>query len=476
MPPVSSAQPAMSSPKPTATPTTSGTPPSQTRAQSPYLQGNFAPVTAEVTLEALRVRGNLPTELRGTLLRNGPNPAGEVDDKHHWFAGDAMLHAFELDAGRARRYRNRWVRTSRIEETLGLPAAPKSPHEPFPQASGAVNVIAHAGRILALGEVGLPYEVTRALDTVGQYDFAGALRSHMTAHPKLDPVTGELFFFGYDFGPVPLRYHVVDAQGVLTRTVELQTKQPVMMHDFALTATRAVFLDLPVVFDLGMVERGYQLPFRWDASYGARVGVMRRDGDGSDLRWLEFPTCYVFHVYNAYDDGRCIVLDAVEHERTFEHDGMLEERMAAPLCVRYRIDPDAGRVSRTVLTDRGPDIGEEFPRIDPRLVGRKHRYGYAVQTAWHSTLSFSNLLKHDFERGTLQVHDVGAGRAASEGVFVPVGDGEDEGYLLAPVYDANSNTSEVLVLDAQHFEAPPVAVIELPVRIPFGFHGDFVRA
>lgn len=474
MTPVSSTE--MTTPSSTMPSSPPAAAPSADPVNSPYLRGNFAPVTSEVTLQDLRVRGTIPKELQGTLLRNGPNPAGVIDAGYHWFTGDAMLHAIELEGGRARSYRNRWVRTSRLEEKIGLPAAPKSPHEPFIQGSGAVNVIEHGGRVLALGEAGLPFEMNRTLDTLRQYDFAGELRSSMTAHPKVDPVTGELFFFGYDVGPVPLRYHVADKTGALVRTVELQTKQPVMMHDFAITETRAIFMDLPVVFDLDMVARGTKMPFRWEASYGARVGVMRRDGDGSDLRWITIPLCYVFHVYNAYDDGHRIVLDVVEHERTFENAGMLEEHTSsAPRCVRWLIDPDAGTLARTVLHEGGEEIGEEFPRIDPRLVGRKHRYGYAVQTGWDSTLDFKGLLKHDFDQATVQIHDVGAGRSASEGVFVPVGKGEDEGYVLAPVYDSRTQTSEVLVIDAQRFTAPPVAVIELPVRIPFGFHGDFVH-
>ncbi|HET6334589.1 MAG TPA: carotenoid oxygenase family protein, partial [Polyangiales bacterium] len=310
---------------------------------NPYLQGNFAPVAKESTLveKELRVHGTIPKGLHGTLLRNGPNPAGEIADpnKHHWFVGDAMLHAVRFEDGRALSYRNRWVRTSRVEEKIGLTAAPKSPHETPIQGSGAVNVIEHAGRVLALGEVGLPYQMTRGLDTVGQYDFAEKLRSNMTAHPKIDPVTGELFFFGYDFGEVSLRYHVADKTGALVKTLELATKAPVMMHDFAITATRTVFMDLPVVFDLDMVANGYTMPFRWDDNYGARIGVMRRDGDGKDLKWIEIPACFIFHVYNAYDDGERIVLDAVEHDRTFVGDGMLTDRnYAVPRCVRYVID------------------------------------------------------------------------------------------------------------------------------------------
>jgi carotenoid cleavage dioxygenase len=138
--------------------------------------------------------------------------------------------------------------------------------------------------------------------------------------------------------------------------------------------------------------------------------------------------------------------------------------------LRYVINVKHGSCSRTVIDERG----EEFPRIDPRLVGRKHRYGYAVRTAWNTTLEFHGLLKHDFESGKLEQHELEPGQAASEGVFVPTGEGEDEGYVLAPVYDARTNLTSIRVIDAQKFSAAPVATIDLPVRIPFGFHGDFV--
>ncbi len=445
-------------------------PQSQPLPEHPHLRGNFAPVPQEQTLGELRVRGALPPELNGVLMRNGPNPVGPISPNHHWFAGDAMLHAVELRGGRALGYRNRFVRTAHVEQVLGLPAAPVSPHQPFVQGSGSVNVVRHAGRVLALGEAGLPYALSRELQTLGQHDYDGQLRSSMTAHPKLDPVTGELFFFGYDIGPVTLRYHVADAQGRLRKSLEIKTKGPTMMHDFGVTETRVVFMDLPVVLDLSLFERGYAIPYRWDESYGARLGVMRRDGDGSDLRWFEIPPCYVYHPFNAYDDGERIVMHVVEHARTFAHSLTGPEDPSSPRCVRWEIDAARGALDRHVLDERG----QEFPRIDPRRAARRHRYGYSVQTSWDGTgVGFGGLLKHDFERGTSEAHALAPGQAASEGVFVPVGAGEDEGYVVAPVFDAGKGTSEVRVIDAQRFSAAPLAVIELPVRIPFGFHGDF---
>ena len=435
----------------------------------PFLQGNFAPVDREHTLLELAVSGELPADLDGLLLRDGPNPVGTPGPKHHWFVGDGMLHGVELSGGRALGYRNRWVRTQHVAETLGVPAAPVSPLAPAIQASGGVNVIGHAGRILALGEVGLPYAMTRGLDTLGQYDFGGALRSAMTAHPKLDPISGELVFFGYDLGPVHLRYHVADARGALVRTLDIPTPRPTMMHDFGVTQTRVVFMDLPVVFDLQLVAEGYSLPYRWDDAHPSRLGVMPRAG--GEVQWIEIEPCYVFHPLNAYDDGERIVMDVVRYRRTFD----LAQRGEPDVGTLYRwtIDPAAGRVTSAQLDDRG----QEFPRLDPRRETLPHRYGYAVETApAGGAFAFGGLLKHDLVRGTTERHDVGQRRAASEAVFVPSGEGEDQGYLLAPVYDADRNASDVIVLDAQNFSAPPLATVHLPVRIPFGFHGNFVPA
>jgi carotenoid cleavage oxygenase len=438
---------------------------------NPYLQGNFAPVQREETLHELRVSGELPKDLSGILLRNGPNPVGAIDDKHHWFVGDAMLHAIEIEAGRARGYRNRFVRTPHIEQVLGLPAAPRSAH-PYPiQGSGNVNVIAHGGRILALPEVGLPYELTRGLETRGEHDFAGKLKTSMTAHPKIDPVSGELLFFGYDFGPTHLRYHVADRSGALLRTLEIATPRSTMMHDFGVTQTRVVFMDFPVVFELDLVAQGYRMPFRWDDQQKARIGVLARDATSDATRWLDIPACYVFHVFNAYDDGTRIVMDVVRYERTFVNDrrGPIEDSLGK--LVRWTIDPDQG-VLRESEVDLTP---QEFPRVDPRVETKPHRYGYSVELQDVAAgFGFKGLLKHDFRAGTTQRHAVGAARSAGEGVFVPRGAGEDEGYVLAAVYDANTHMSDVIVIDAQRFEARPLAVIHLPARIPYGFHGNFV--
>jgi carotenoid cleavage dioxygenase len=439
-------------------------------ADNPILQGNFAPLDRELTAERLPVTGKLPRELKGRLLRTTPNPVAPADD-HHWFVGDCMLHAVELADGEAVSYRNRWIRTPIVEQHRGLPAAPERGTPLLVQGSGNVNVIGHAGRILSLSEIGLPWEVTPTLETLGKYDFAGKLKSNMTAHPKLDPKTGELVFFGYDFGDVHLRYHVADRSGALVHSAEIATPRPTMMHDFAVTATRVVFMDFPVVFDLNLVGRGRVIPFAWQDGVPARLGVMPRRGVDADVVWIDIDPCYVYHPFNAYDDGERIVIDLVRHEHTFI-DGDIFAPGAPPRVERWTIDPQARRVSTQVLDARG----QEFPRVDPRVECHPHRYGYAAAVTQEGggAPTFGNLYKHDFVTGEHFTHDVGAGCFAGEGVFVPVGAGEDEGYVLSVVYDAAVDRSHVRVIDAQRFTAPPVARVELPQRVPFGFHGNFI--
>jgi carotenoid cleavage dioxygenase len=443
-----------------------------------YLEGNFAPVEVEVTEIDLPVTGSLPRELNGRLLRNGPNPITvENPATYHWFTGDGMVHGIELRDGNAVSYRNRWVRTDGAAAKLGEPAPP-GPADVFPMGSSVANtnVIAHAGKILALVEVALPTELRPDLTTVGRFDYGGRLRSPMTAHPKIDAVTGELLFFGYDiFGPPWLRFHVVSPAGELVRTEEIDIKGPAMVHDFAITENHVVFFDLPVVFDMDLAAQGF-FPFSWQPdSYGARVGVLPRHGQAgsADVRWFDIEPCYVFHPLNAYDDGDRIVVDVVRHATMFARDRNGPSG-GAPTLDRWTIDLPAGKVLEERLSDRD----QEFPRVDDRLVGRRHRYGYgtAFGTDDATGLHLGGLLKHDLVAGTTEVHDFGPGKEAGEGVFVPAdrGSAEDEGWVLSLVYDAATNGSTLAVLDATDFTAEPVATVTLPQRVPFGFHANWV--
>lgn len=429
-----------------------------------YLKGNFAPVPDEVTAFDLPVSGAIPPELRGLYLRNGPNPTDR--DEGHWFFGHGMIHGVRLEDGKAKWYRNRWVRTRSLLERKTF--VDENGNVDRTVAKANTSVIGHAGRIFALVESSFPTELTWELETVGTCDFDGRLKSAMTAHPKRCPLTGELHFFGYAFYPPFLTYHRLDAAGNLVQSEEIDVPGPTMMHDFAITDRHVIFMDLPVVFDLEMAMSG-QMPYQWNDDYGARLGVMPRGGSSADVRWYEIEPCYVFHPFNAFERDGKIVIDVARYPELWRGGA---DRFAAACAHRWTIDPVAGRVGEKPLDDRAV----EFPRIDDRRGGLSHRYAYAV--ANHSGVSeeAQELIKYDLERGTAEAHVFPRGQAPAEGVFVPASDGagEDEGFVVAYVYDEARNGSDMVILDAGSFSKPPIATIRLPQRVPFGFHGNWV--
>jgi carotenoid cleavage dioxygenase len=442
---------------------------------NPYLEGNFAPVLEERTDEHdLETTGVVPPDLEGRLLRNGPNPVTVPPDPadYHWFLGDGMVHAVSLAGGRATGYRNRWVRTRRLAGQVAT-VPPKGPREPV-DGPANTHVIRHAGTTLALVESGFPHALSPGLDRARVHDFDGSLSSPMCAHPKVDPDTGELVFFGVDpFGPPFLRYHVVDPAGELTRTVDVAVPRATMMHDFGLTATRAVFLDQPVVFDLALASEGRVLPFRWMPDAGSRLGVLARDDAGDGVRWVSMDPGYVFHVVNAYDDGDRTVLDVIRYDAAFETGPGRAVTACPPSMARWTVDPVADRVHE----ERLDDTPVEFPRIDPAVAGRPHRYAYVVQAGPDPEHpSYEGLLKYDLVRDEAVRFEPGAHRFPGEPVFVRAADGtgEDEGWVLSVVYDAARGASDLVILDATSFAGPPVAVVHLPARVPFGFHGSWI--
>jgi carotenoid cleavage dioxygenase len=445
---------------------------------NPYLSGNFAPLATETTAVDLVVTGRLPEALDGRLLRIGPNPVGPVDPAtHHWFTGTGMVHGVRLRDGRAEWYRSRYVRSDRVTDAMGWPPVP-GPRHGMGDGTANTNVIEHAGRTLAIVEAGgLPVELTDELETLTRTDFDGTLPGSFTAHPKRDPSTGELhavvYYWEWDF----IEYVVVGVDGRVRRTVDVPVPGKPMVHDCAITETAVLLFDLPCHFDLELAVTGATFPYRWNEAYAARVGVLPRDGDAGDVRWCELDEpCYVFHPLNAFDAGDgTVVVDVVRHPTMFAVDPRGPSDGPTRL-ERWVCDPARGKVRSEVLSDRP----QEFPRHDERLVGRRHRYGYGAEFTPDPTgcARFGSLLKHDLDRVTTEVHDVGPGRGAMEPVFVPrdADAAEDEGWVLAYVHDATRDACDVVVLDAHDFTGEPVAIVHLPVRVPFGFHGNWVPA
>jgi carotenoid cleavage dioxygenase len=480
-------------------------------AENPYLTDNFGPVAVEHTAFDLPITGTVPAHLDGRYLRNGPNPVAPVDPaRHHWFLGSGMVHGVRLRDGQAQWYRNRFVRAADVAAALGEQPRPGARTHGGWDFAANTNVIEQAGRTYAIVESGpRPYELTEELQTKGACDFDGTLPGGYTAHPKRDPLTGELHAVSYFWGwGNKVQYTVLGTDARIRRVVQIEVTGSPMMHDFALTQSHIVLFDLPCVFDLGAVAhvlprrlraglgplaaRGAGMfvgrrrtpapvagaitarlmadstpafPYRWDANYPARVGIMPREGGAADVRWFDVDPCYVFHPLNAYDDGDRIVVDVVRHPRMFDAHRLGPDE-GAPTLDRWTIDRCAGTVYPECLDDRG----QEFPRVDERVVGRRHRYGYAVT---FDGVTGDSLIRHDLAGAAPVVRSFGAGHNVAEFVFIPDCDDspEDRGTLMGFVHDPDRDAADLMMLDSQTLETK--AAVHLPARVPAGFHGNW---
>ncbi|MBA3280693.1 MAG: carotenoid oxygenase family protein [Acidimicrobiia bacterium] len=429
-------------------------------------QGNFAPVTTEETFTDLRVTGSIPSGLSGLFVRNGSNPP--TGKSAHWFLGDGMVHGVRLVDGRAKWYRNRYVQTPLQVARKDLLDFGGVPGKENNQSN--VALVHHAGKLLTTGEVGWPFELDpRDLSTVGPWSFDGKLGPTMTAHPKIDPQTGRMHFFGYEFLKPALTYYAVDPSGVLDVVSPIKVDQATMIHDFAVTDRDAIFWIGPVVF--GFDGANPKIPFHWDPTGPSRVGVMPLDGSGDDIRWADVPLGFAFHGLNAHRDGDDVVVRLNRLEQAF---GPMGDLVPSHLT-EWRIG--TGGKELTVTEERLTDREMDLPTVDRRHLGRPSRHGwFATTTGADAEYGFelSGICHLDLKTGREDVWDPGPDRRSGEGFFVPGGADEGDGWVLTYIWDRTTNRSSLGIFDAQAMKQGPVAEVELPVRVPFGFHGLWV--
>ena len=442
------------------------------KADSPFGVGIHAPMATELTLHDLAVSGAIPPGLDGRYLKMGANPVAP-DPAGHWFLGDGMVHGLALGGGRALWYRNRWIGSRLAAAALGRDAAPGPRHGRNDTVN--TNVVEIGGAAFALVEAGsFPVELSDTLEAQRYNPFGGTLAGSFSGHPHRDPLTGEHHAIAYDASVWDsVRHVVVSAQGRVVREVAIPVEHGPCIHDCAITARFVVVLDLPVTFSMRAVLGGQQFPFRWNPAHRARVGLLPRTGEAADMIWCDVEPCFVFHVANAYDDadGR-VVLDVIAYDTMFASGANGLDALGR--LERWVVDPATRRIARHVVDA----TAQEFPRIDERRFGLPHRHAYTVAVPPDGDPQLSGatkLFRHDMQDGGRQVHEFGEGRVPGEFVFVPAhaDAAEGEGWLVGLVIDTASQTTELAILDAQAFEAPPVASVRLPHRIPPGFHGNW---
>jgi carotenoid cleavage dioxygenase-like enzyme len=414
-------------------------------------------VFAELDAEDLPVEGEIPRELRGVFLRNGPSPIFEPTAGQSPVNAPGMIHAVYLDNGAAH-YRNRWVQT---KELLAEWQAGKQLRAASYPANA--HVVIHAGHLLALGECGLPYRLDRELHTLGPEDFGGALPGGFSSHPKVDPETGEMIAVASNAAESRLDYLVLSSAGVLTKLISFDSPWPAKVHDIAVTRNYVVVFVCPYVLE-------WPQP-RWRPGMGTAVALIPRRGTEHGIRWFEGQPFFHLHVMNAFEAEQYIELQLPWYPSW----GVPEPGRAELHRLRINLE------NRTVLDERLDNCHCEFPRINDRFAMRENRYGYAAfrnsrPGERQEPGAFEALARYDFYTASRTVHTLCTGEFASEPVFVPARGAtkEDEGYILVFVYSAAQNRSALHIYAARDLNGHALARILLPCRVPAGSHGSWV--
>lgn len=446
-------------------------------APNPYLNGIHTPMADELTLSDLSVTGTIPADLDGRYIRIGPNPVTAPNAaSYHWFTGDGMVHGVKLKGGKAEWYRNRWIRSHAVSAALGEAPAP-GPRNGRDTVN--TNVLGHAGTTWALVEAGgYPVRINEELETIAHDPFGGTLKGSFTAHPHLDPESGEMHAICYEAtNPNEIRHVVIGTDGKVRREEPVRVQDGPSIHDCMITKSYVIILDLPVTFSMKTLLAGHPFPYTWNPDHRARVGLLPKDGTSADVVWCDVAPCYVFHPCNAFEtaDGT-VILDVCAHDTMFAQSKQGPDSARTPF-ERWTIDPASRRVDRQVLDSDS----QEFPRPNEALMGKPYRYAYAMSLPDGfdaASPNQSKVYKHDLEAGTRQVHDFGAGHIPGEFVFVPKAGAvaEDEGWLMGYVVNVDADTTDLVILDAANIEGAPQASIHIPHRIPPGFHGNWVAA
>ena len=458
-----------------------------------YIQDVYAPVSDERSDHNLRVIGEIPKDISGSYVQNNPNPQFPPEGMYHWFDGDGMIHGVHLEEGKAT-YRNRYVQTKGFQEEKNAqqnlwrgilePFSPDSERS-YDKDTANTDLIFHNGQLLATWWLsGQPYAIDPVtLETKRAETFAGTLTgSTLAAHPKVDPRTGELIFFGYNPYQQPyLTAGVVSNDGIVTHKANLSSSLPSLFHDIAITANYTVFLDLPMYWDVEKLKQGKRR-VRFDRDRPSRFGVMPRYDNGEKCQWFELPSCYIYHTINAHEEynekgERIVVMYACRIEDPLPYLDQSKEPdiprlfflRLHPYLYVFRFNLDTGEADQEQLDD----VPTEFPRANDRLLGQKSRWAYHPRVAKESTLLFDGFIKYDLSTGKGLHTEYGKGRIGGETVFVPRPSQktEDDGYVMTYVRDRILERSELVIYDAQSLDL--CAQVIIPRRVPFGFHAEF---
>jgi carotenoid cleavage dioxygenase len=464
------------------------------RPDHPLLTGTYGPVEEEIDCDDLEVTGEIPVDLNGLFVRNGPNARYLKQGRYHWFDGDGMLHAAYFDRGRVR-YRNRYVRTRCFEEESqagrslwpGIMDPPRADRPDMPEKDTSnTDVKFHAGKLITMWyRSGQPYHVDPwTLETLGPATFGGTLKTRVSAHSKVDEHTDEFLYFDYGKEWPYMNYGVAGADGRVHHAINVELPGPSLPHDMGFTKKYSILHDLSLSFDEDALKAGRH-KLKYFSERPARFAVVPRYGSEREIRWFEAEPCFIYHVINCWDDGDEVVMVACRYRTPTDLAGQPDETRFAKMVAHLQMDAymyewrfnmRTGQTRERLIDDT---VNSEFPMANSAMQGMPTRYSYNILMKNRELgAQFSGIVKYDVGSGSFTAYSEGDHYWCSEAPFAPADAArcEDDGYLVSYVTSLDEQTTELHVYDARSRELGrgPVARVRLPNRVPHGFHSTWV--
>ncbi|KAJ4024715.1 hypothetical protein NW766_000955 [Fusarium irregulare] len=482
--------------------------PNRAFPSEPQFSGFMKPCRFEGDINFLEIEGEIPEEIDGIFYRVMPDPQfPPLADQDPWFNGDGNISAFRFSKGNVH-FKQRYVRTEKfLREREAQRALAGKYRNKYTDAvefkirtTANTNIFYFNKVLLAMKEDAPPFAMDPiTLKTFGVHDFNGQLPSlTFTAHPKLDPQTGELVCFGYEAmgdGTPDVCYYSIDPDGTFNQTVWLVSPVVGMIHDFAVTENWVLFPIIPQICDIDRLKQGGE-HWQWDSSVPFYLGLLpRRGAKASDVKWFKAPNAFPGHTTNAYElpDGRIVFDLPLTDKNVFfwwpDNDGNAPDpHDIRAQYVRFTIDPNASNLdlpAHEVISE----CDMEFPRIDERVSMRPHRHSFfdmmdpklgtdfaAIAPVLGGGHPLYNALGHlNHETGKLDVYFPGKTHMVQEPVFVPRSEDcpEGDGYTIVLVNNYANMSSELHIVDTSDFSVPR-AVVKLNIRLRAGLHGNWV--
>lgn len=476
---------------------------------TPSFTGFNTPSRIEADIYDLAHQGSIPPELSGAFFRVQPDPQYPPrlgDDIA--FNGDGMITRFHFHDGQCD-FRQRWAKTDKWQlehdAGAGLFGAYRNPLTDDDRVQGKIrgtantNAWIHGGKLYALKEDSPALVMDPAtMETLGYTWFNGKMTGQtFTAHPKIDPATGNMIAFGYAASGLcsdDCTYYEVTPEGELIHEIWFKAPYYNMMHDFAITEDYALFHIVPSIGSWDRLERG--LPhFGFDTSLPVYLGVLPRRAGASadDIRWFKRDNCFASHVMNAFQEGTKIHFDTPEAKNNMfpffpDVDGAPFDPVAASsYLTRWTVDMASNGDGFAAITRLTETVGE-FPRIDDRFAGLPYRYGWMLEMDMHrpcelrggsaAGMLMNCLFLKDHRTGAEQHWWCGPVSSLQEPCFIPRAKDapEGDGWVVQVCNRLEEARSDLLLFDALAIEKGPIATINIPIRLRFGLHGNWADA